>query len=79
MAYPQHTLWMMMSVIKSGYAQRMKRCADVFADPRLKEPRMLKLIGDFTQLAEKLIELCNKPIAGSSTVSCNKVEFVGVQ
>ncbi|CAH0701159.1 unnamed protein product [Spodoptera exigua] len=65
-AYPQHTLWMMMSVMKSSYAQRIKRCADVFADPRLKEPRLLKLISDFTQLAEKLIELCNKPIAGSS-------------
>ncbi|KAJ8730029.1 hypothetical protein PYW07_017067 [Mythimna separata] len=69
LAYPQHTLWMMMSVIKSSYAQRIKRCADVFADPRLKEPRILKLISDFTQLAEKLIELCNKPIAGSSTTT----------
>ncbi|XP_075973655.1 serine/threonine-protein kinase ATR-like [Anticarsia gemmatalis] len=66
LAYPQHTLWNMMCVIKSSYAQRIKRCADVFTDPRLKEPRMLKLVSDFTQLAEKLIELCNKPIGGSS-------------
>ncbi|KAH9628521.1 hypothetical protein HF086_008041 [Spodoptera exigua] len=71
-AYPQHTLWMMMSVMKSSYAQRIKRCADVFADPRLKEPRLLKLISDFTQLAEKLIELCNKPIAGSSLTRLRK-------
>ncbi|PZC86486.1 hypothetical protein B5X24_HaOG209205 [Helicoverpa armigera] len=69
LAYPQHTLWMMMSVIKSSYPQRIKRCADVFTDPRLKEPSMLKLISDFTQLAEKLIELCNKPIAGSSSTT----------
>lgn len=69
MAYPQHTLWMMMSVIKSSYPQRIKRCQDVFADPRLKEPHMLKLVVDFTQFAEKLIELCNKPILGNPTVS----------
>ncbi|XP_050674865.1 serine/threonine-protein kinase ATR isoform X2 [Leptidea sinapis] len=68
LAYPQHTIWMMMCVIKSGYPQRIKRCADVFADPRLKEPRVQKMIGDFRLLAEKLIELCNKPIAGSGSV-----------
>ncbi|KAJ0177282.1 hypothetical protein K1T71_007291 [Dendrolimus kikuchii] len=68
-AYPQHTLWMIMSVIKSSYPQRIKRCADVFSDPRLKEPRMLKLVHDFTQLAEKLIDLCNKPISGSGSTT----------
>ncbi|VVC87145.1 unnamed protein product, partial [Leptidea sinapis] len=68
LAYPQHTIWMMMCVIKSGYPQRIKRCADVFADPRLKEPRVHKMIGDFRLLAEKLIELCNKPIAGSGSI-----------
>ncbi|XP_028157289.1 serine/threonine-protein kinase ATR-like [Ostrinia furnacalis] len=69
LAYPQHTLWMMMCVIKSSYPQRMKRCADVFSDPRLKEPHMLKLVNDFTQLAEKLIELCNKPIVSSESTT----------
>ncbi|CAH3911753.1 unnamed protein product [Pieris brassicae] len=69
MAYPQHTLWMMLCVVKSSYPQRIKRCADVFADPRLKEPHMLKLVSDFTQLAEKLIELCNKPIAESGSTT----------
>ncbi|XP_063533871.1 serine/threonine-protein kinase ATR [Cydia strobilella] len=68
-AYPQHTLWMMMSVIKSAYPQRIKRCSDVFTDSRLKEPHMLKLLTDFTQLAEKLIELCNKPIVGSGSTT----------
>ncbi|KAL4704204.1 hypothetical protein ACJJTC_011830 [Scirpophaga incertulas] len=62
LAYPQHTLWMMMCVIKSSYPTRKNRCDQVFADPRLKEPHILKLVLDFTQLAEKLIELCNKPI-----------------
>ncbi|CAG9094608.1 unnamed protein product [Plutella xylostella] len=69
LAYPQHTLWMTMCVIKSSYPQRIKRCQDVFSDPRLKEPRMLKLVCDFTQLAEKLIELCNKPIVGAGNTT----------
>lgn len=29
---------------------------------------MLKLVNDFTQLAEKMIELCNKPIVGHGSV-----------
>ncbi|KPJ15649.1 Serine/threonine-protein kinase ATR [Papilio machaon] len=67
LAYPQHTLWMMMCVIKSSYPQRIKRCSDVFSDPRLKETHMLKLVADFNQFAERLIELCNKPISGNNT------------
>ncbi|XP_013168974.1 PREDICTED: serine/threonine-protein kinase ATR-like [Papilio xuthus] len=67
LAYPQHTLWMMMCVIKSSYPQRIKRCSDVFSDPRLKDTHMLKLVADFNQFAEKLIELCNKPIPGNNT------------
>lgn len=77
MAYPQHTLWMMMSVIKSAYPQRIKRCTDVFADPHLKEPHMLKLVNDFTQLAEKMIELCNKPIVGHGSVR-NSIRWMDV-
>lgn len=63
----------MMCVIKSGYPQRIKRCNDLFAEPRLKEPRILRFVNDFTQLAEKLIELCNKPIAGNVSVSIMKI------
>ncbi|XP_068631581.1 serine/threonine-protein kinase ATR-like [Battus philenor] len=66
MAYPQHTLWMMMCIIKSSYPQRIKRCTDVLADPKLKEPHMLKLVSDLTQLAEKFIELCNKPLPSNT-------------
>ncbi|XP_013143582.1 PREDICTED: serine/threonine-protein kinase ATR-like isoform X2 [Papilio polytes] len=67
LAYPQHTLWMMMCVIKSSYPQRVRRCADLLADTRLKEPHMIKLLADFNQFAEKLIELCNKPIPTNNT------------
>lgn len=59
----------MISVIKSSYAQRIMRCGDVFSDSRIKEPHLHKLVNDFTLLAEKLIELCNKPITGNSSVS----------
>ncbi|GJQ85421.1 hypothetical protein Trydic_g23851 [Trypoxylus dichotomus] len=60
--YPQQTMWMMISVIKSGYSIRSKRCAEILGDSRLKNPTMVKLVTDFTKLAEKLIELCNKEI-----------------
>lgn len=70
--YPQQTLWMMVSVVKSEYALRKKRCAEIFADSRLKSVTMMKLVKDFTDLAEKLIELCNKevpPDVDTATVS----------
>lgn len=60
--YPQHSLWMMISVMKSSYSVRKKRCAEIFADTHLRADSMSKLIADFTALAEKLIDLCNKDI-----------------
>lgn len=60
--YPQHSLWMMISVMKSSYSVRKKRCAEIFADTQLKTNTMSKLIADFTTLAEKLIDLCNKDV-----------------
>ncbi|RZC32904.1 serine/threonine-protein kinase ATR, partial [Asbolus verrucosus] len=60
--YPQQSLWMMISVMKSSYAVRAKRCAEIFADKELKTATMTKLVRDFTNLAEKLIELCNKDL-----------------
>ncbi|XP_018561740.1 serine/threonine-protein kinase ATR-like [Anoplophora glabripennis] len=60
--YPQQSLWMIISVIKSSYTFRSKRCADILCDPRLKTNTMVRLVKDFTSLAEKLIELCNKEI-----------------
>ncbi|XP_072378347.1 serine/threonine-protein kinase ATR [Diabrotica undecimpunctata] len=60
--YPQQSLWMIISVIKSSYSVRSKRCAEILCDPRLKTTTLTKLVRDFTSLAEKLIELCNKEI-----------------
>ncbi|XP_030746712.1 serine/threonine-protein kinase ATR-like isoform X2 [Sitophilus oryzae] len=60
--YPQQCLWMISSVIKSSYPIRVQRCSEILNDPKLKIHTMPKLIKDFTSLAEKLIELCNKDI-----------------
>ncbi|VEN56457.1 unnamed protein product, partial [Callosobruchus maculatus] len=67
--YPQQCLWMIISVIKSSYPVRSKRCAEILSDPRLKSSTLTKLIRDFTSLAEKLIELCNKEIPGDVTTA----------
>lgn len=67
--YPQQSLWMIISVIKSSYTVRSKRCAEILNDSRLKTPSMIKLVGDFTKLAEKLIELCNKEIPDNVQVT----------
>lgn len=68
LSYPQQTMWMMISIIKSSYAVRARRCAEILNDSRLKTPDMTKLVSDFTTLAEKLIELCNKEISENATV-----------
>lgn len=60
--FPQQSMWMIMSVYKSSYASRVRRCTEVFSDKRLADPAMLKLINDFNLLAERLIELTNKPV-----------------
>ncbi|XP_041978766.1 serine/threonine-protein kinase ATR [Aricia agestis] len=70
-AYPQHALWMSLSVLQSSYPARAKRAADVISSPRLREPHLMRLRDHFTRLATALIELCNKPIHtnGEITVS----------
>lgn len=70
--YPQQCLWMIISVVKSSYAVRSKRCNEILNDSNLKTNTMTRLIKDFTSMAERLIELCNKeisPEANSAKVS----------
>ncbi|XP_052902719.1 serine/threonine-protein kinase ATR [Anopheles moucheti] len=63
--YPQQTLWMMLSVYKSSYTNRVRRCVEIFNDRQLLQvENMQKLIKDFNVLAERLIELTNKEIPG---------------
>lgn len=66
--YPQQTLWMLISVMKSQSTLRSKRCDEILNDARLKTTNMIKLIGDFTKLAEKLIELCNKDMPDNTQI-----------
>ncbi|XP_046813707.1 serine/threonine-protein kinase ATR isoform X1 [Vespa crabro] len=61
-AYPQHCLWMMASVINSSYPIRQRRCQEILNHSQLKTLEMTKLIKDFNKLWEKLIELSNKNI-----------------
>ncbi|XP_055529516.1 serine/threonine-protein kinase ATR-like [Wyeomyia smithii] len=58
--YPQQTLWMMLSVYKSSYANRVKRCHEIFNDKKLEKTSVQKLITDFNAMAEQFIELTNK-------------------
>uniref|UniRef100_A0A182HML1 Serine/threonine-protein kinase ATR n=5 Tax=Anopheles arabiensis TaxID=7173 RepID=A0A182HML1_ANOAR len=64
--YPQQTLWMILSVYKSSYTIRVRRCVEIFNDRQLLQvENMQKLIKDFNGLAERLIELTNKEIPGN--------------
>ncbi|CAK9833676.1 Serine/threonine-protein kinase atr [Anthophora retusa] len=66
-AYPQHSLWMMASVINSSYPARQKCCQEILNHSKLKTPEMAKLITDFHKLWERLIELSNKSIPDGLT------------
>lgn len=68
LSYPQQTLWMLIPIIKSSYAVRAKRCVEILMDSRLKTPDLAKLVSNFKILAEKLIELCNKPVNDNAMV-----------
>lgn len=55
---------MILSVYKSSYASRVRRCTEVLTDKRLQTKEMQKLIQDFNAMAEKMIELTNKELPG---------------
>ncbi|XP_058457566.1 serine/threonine-protein kinase ATR isoform X2 [Malaya genurostris] len=63
--YPQQSLWMMLSVYKSSYANRVKRCHEIFHDKKLAKTSVQKMITDFNALAEKFIELTNKDLVNT--------------
>ncbi|XP_035792224.1 serine/threonine-protein kinase ATR-like [Anopheles albimanus] len=66
--YPQQTLWMMLSVYKSSYANRVRRCMEILHDRQLSQvSEMSKLINDFNVLADRFIELTNKEIPGGTS------------
>lgn len=61
-SFPQQSLWMILSVYKSSYASRVRRCTEVLTDKRLQTREMQKLIQDFNAMAERMIELTNKEL-----------------
>lgn len=61
-SFPQQSLWMILSVHKSSYASRVRRCNEVFNDPRLQQRNLQKLIQDFTAMAAEMIDLTNKQL-----------------
>lgn len=60
--FPQRSLWMMLSVHKSSYASRVRRCTEIFSDKRLANKDVQVLIKHFCELAELFIMLTNKDI-----------------
>ncbi|XP_046670128.1 serine/threonine-protein kinase ATR-like [Homalodisca vitripennis] len=60
-AYPQQALWMFLSVYKSPYTVRVKKCEDVLRSSEIQqEGALCQVISDFRDLFDKLIELGNK-------------------
>lgn len=62
LAFPQQSLWMILSVAKSSYASRVRRCNEVMSDKRLGSKEMQKMITDFMTMASQMIDLTNKEL-----------------
>lgn len=65
--FPQQSLWMIMSVYKSSYVNRKRRCTEVFNDKRLASRELQHLIRDFDMLADRMIELTNVQVTEART------------
>ncbi|XP_062573409.1 serine/threonine-protein kinase ATR-like [Saccostrea cucullata] len=68
-SFPQQSIWMMMAISKSSYRVRKQRCEDIFATVKMIDPNQNKFIHDATKLTERLLELCEKDIKGTYTLS----------
>ncbi|CAJ0949110.1 unnamed protein product [Ranitomeya imitator] len=74
-AYPQQAMWMMTAVSKSSYPMRVNRCKEILDKAIQMKPALGKFIGDATQLTDKLLELCNKPVDGNTGTLSMSVHF----
>ncbi|RUS83841.1 hypothetical protein EGW08_008382 [Elysia chlorotica] len=70
--YPHQAMWMMMSVSKSSYPMRVKRCQDIFVTAMHKDGNLGKFIQDCKKLTERLLELCEKDFGNCSTINLNQ-------
>lgn len=66
-SFPQQSLWMILSVYKSSYPSRVRRCNEVINDKRLQQKDIQKLIQDFNSMAAEMIELTNKQLSSKQT------------
>ncbi|KAL1781523.1 serine serine/threonine-protein kinase ATR [Sigmodon hispidus] len=67
LAYPQQAMWMMTAVSKSSYPMRVNRCKEILTKAIHMKKSLEKFVGDATRLTDKLLELCNKSVDGSSS------------
>ncbi|KAK7086762.1 hypothetical protein SK128_001248 [Halocaridina rubra] len=73
-SYPQQAMWHMIAVSKSSYPVRVKRCHEIFETAKRKNGNLHKFIADCTKLADKFLELSNKPVEKDSHhVSLNSI------
>ncbi|MBZ3872591.1 Serine/threonine-protein kinase ATR [Sciurus carolinensis] len=75
LAYPQQAMWMMTAVSKSSYPMRVNRCKEILNKAIHMKKSLEKFVGDATRLTDKLLELCNKPVDGSSSILSMSTHF----
>ena len=72
-AYPQQSMWMMVSVMKSSYSVRAKRCKEIIDAATAENPNLRTFFSDSTNLVDRLVELANKHVEnGVMTLSISK-------
>ncbi|XP_069419530.1 serine/threonine-protein kinase ATR [Ovis canadensis] len=75
LAYPQQAMWMMTAVSKSSYPMRVNRCKEILNKAIEMKKSLEKFVGDATRLTDKLLELCNKSVDGSSSTLSMRTHF----
>ncbi|KAL6038204.1 hypothetical protein STEG23_030972, partial [Scotinomys teguina] len=75
LAYPQQAMWMMTAVSKSSYPMRVNRCKEILTKAIHMKKSLEKFVGDATRLTDKLLELCNKSVDGSSSTLSISTHF----
>lgn len=73
LGHTQQCMWMMISVLKSSYNVRAKRCREILDMAVARQPSLRTFFADATNLADRLVELANKSVEdGIMTLSVEK-------
>lgn len=67
--FPQQCVWTMMSVSKSSYTVRVRRCQEIFALGRTRKQELVQFLADMTRLVDRLLELCNRTVEGGNAAT----------